>query len=160
MRNFKPIVLHTGRSVSKEERRRREEAENIYKLERLKLVPPEELSERAKTIFENIVNEAFWLDNLDVFFVAGFAHAYDRWLEVVEKMNGTDDVIITENAKGEAVAKQNPYRYALRSYANIMQEFSARLGLSAIDRLKLTAPVTEQKQKEENPFEEFMSAVE
>ena len=160
MRTFKPIVLHTGRSLSKEEKQRREEAENIYKVGRLKLVPPDELSERAKTIFENIVQECFWLDNLDVFFVAGFAQAYDRWLTIVETMNGTDDVVLTKNAKDEVVAKQNPYRYALRTYATIMQEFSSRLGLSAIDRLKLTAPITAEKQKEVNPFEEFMAEVE
>lgn len=160
MRNFKPLVLHTGHSLSKAEIKRREEAENIYKTNRLKLVPPDELSERAKTIFENIVNECFWLDNLDVFFVAGFSQAYDRWLTIVDKMNGTDDVILSKNSKDEVVAKQNPYRNALRAYGNIMQEFSTKIGLSCIDRLKLTAPITAEKQKQENPFEEFMAEVE
>ena len=157
---MKPIVLHTGRSYTVEERRRRAEEENIYKVGRLGLVPPDELNERAKAKFEQIVAEAFWLDALSADFLAAYCHAWDRWLSIVESMEGTSDVILTENSKGEAIAKQNPYRYGLKSYLNIMSEMSTKLGLSAIDRLRLLAPVKEAEKKQENPYEEFMSAVE
>lgn len=157
---MKPIVLHTGRSYTVEERRQRAEEENIYRVGRLGLVPPDELTERAKLKFEQIVNEAFWLDALSVDFLASYCQAWDRWLTIVETMKGTDDVILSKNSKDETVAKQNPYRYALRTYISIMQEMSAKLGLSAIDRLKLSAPVTAEQRKENNPYEEFMSAVE
>ena len=157
---MKPIVLHTGRSYTVEERRKRAEEENIYKVGRLGLVPPDELNERAKAKFEQIVSEAFWLDALSADFLAAYCHAWDRWLSIVEAMEGTSDVILTEGKKGEAVAKQNPYRYGLKSYLSIMEEMSAKLGLSAIDRLRLMSPVTEQTKQQENPYEEFMTAVE
>lgn len=155
----KPIVLHTARNGTVEARRKRAESEDIYKVGRLRLVPPDELSPRAKEKFEQIVQEAFWLDELSVDLLSAYCHAWDRWLDCVEAMNGTADVVITTNSKDERVAKQNPYRYGLRTYVTIMEELSSKLGLGNIDRLRLSMPVTE-KEKESNPFEAFMAEVE
>lgn len=155
---MKPIVLHTGRSYTVEERKRRKQEEDVYKVGRLELVPPDELTERAKCKFEQIAALAFWLDSLDCDFLAAYCQAWDRWLDVVETMNSQGEIVLNENRKGETTAKQNPYRYALRAYLNIMEEMSGKLALSAVDRLKLTSPET--KKEEENPFEEFMTKVE
>lgn len=152
---MKPIVLHTGRSYTNEEKRRRAEAENVYKVGRLKLVPPDELSERAKLKFEQIAAEAFWLDELSTDLLAAYCNAWDRWLGTVEAMKDSGEVVI--DAKG---AKQNPYRYALRTYVSMMQELSAKLGLGNIDRLRLVTPAQEAAKKEENPFDAFMAEVE
>lgn len=160
MPTTKPIVLHTGRSYTVEERRKRAEEENIYRVNRLGLVPPDELNERAKLKFEQIANEAFWLDSLSVDFLAAYCQAWDRWLTIVETMNDTSDVVLQTNNKGETVAKQNPYRYGLKSYLSIMADMSVKLGLSAIDRLRLLSPTKETEKKENNPFEEFMAKVE
>lgn len=153
---MKPIILHTGRSYTNEEKKRRAEAENVYKVGRLKLVPPDELSERAKLKFEQIAAEAFWLDELSADLLAAYCNAWDRWLDVVAAMKDMGEVIIDKKAG----AKQNPYRYALRTYVSIMQELSAKLGLGNIDRLRLVTPAQEAAKKEENPFEAFMAEVE
>lgn len=159
----KPIVLHTGRSYTVAQRREREKREDEYRVGRLKLEPPDELSDRAKEKFRQIVNEAFWLDELSVDLLAAYCHAWDRWLDCVAHMDCTDEVILTRNSKDEAVAKQNPYRYPLKSYVTMMQELSAKLGLGNIDRLRLINPVSAEEvkqQKVENPFEQFMAKVE
>ena len=154
---MKPVVLHT-RHLTKEEKRKRREEEDIYKVGRLELVPPDELSERAKIKFQQIADLAFWLDSLSVDALAAYCQAWDRWLDCVEKMDDTDDVVLQRNAKNEVVAKQNPYRYALRTYLTIMQEMSSKLALYAVDRLRLNQQTEEKKKAEEkNPFEEFMS---
>lgn len=154
---MKPVVLHTSRQLSKEEKRKRREEEDIYRVGRLELVPPDELSERAKIKFQQIADLAFWLDSLSVDALAAYCQAWDRWLTCVEKMDGTDDVVLQRNVKNEIVAKQNPYRYALRTYLTIMQEMSAKLALYAVDRLRLNQPEEKKKEEEKNPFEEFMS---
>lgn len=160
---MKPIVLQTGRSYTVEQRQKRERSEESYKVGRLHLVPPDELTDRAKQKFEQIVAEAFWLDELSVDLLSAYCHAWDRWLDCVEAMNGNSDVVMVSNQKtGETQAKQNPYRYGLRAYVTMMEELSAKLGLGNIDRLRLSIPVSEeeQKQKEENPFNQFMAKVE
>lgn len=160
---MKPVVIHTGRSYPIAEREARERSEEYFKVGRLHMVPPDELSERAKIKFQQIVQEAFWLDELSIDLLAAYCNAWDRWLDCVAAMDGTSDVLMQENAKGEMVAKQNPYRYGLRAYVTMMEELSAKLGLGNIDRLRLAAPVPEKEaveMKVENPFEEFMAKVE
>lgn len=158
----KPIVLHTGHSVPAMEKREREKREEEYRVGRLRLEPPDELSERAKLKFRQIANEAFWLDELSTDLLAAYCHAWDRWLDCVAHMDKTDEVILTRNSKDEAVAKQNPYRYPLKTYVTMMSEMSGKLALGNIDRLKLISPVTEEEKKQvvENPFEQFMAKVE
>lgn len=155
----KPIVLHTGRSYTVEERRKRQQEEDVYRVGRLKLVPPDELSERAKLKFQQIANEAFWLDELSVDLLSAYCDCWDKWLNVVAAMQGQNEVIISKTKNGR-VCKQNPYRTALRTYIATMEELSGKLGLGNIDRLKLSMPVTSVEKKEENPFEEFMAKVE
>lgn len=153
MIQLKPIVLHTGRSYTVEQRRERAQAEDIYRVGRLKLVPPDELSPRAKIKFQQIAAEAFWLDELSVDLLAAYVHAWDRWLDCVAMMDETQEVIVNDGKM-----KQNPYRQPLRTYVAMMEELSGKLGLGNIDRLKLSLPATEKK--EEDPFENFMAKVE
>lgn len=154
---MKPIVLHSSRNLTPAEKRKRAEEEDVYRVERLGLVPPKELSRRAKKHFEQIAEVAFWLDELSADLLACYCDAYDKWLLTVESMKNTDEVIITQNAKGELVAKQNPYRTALRTYASIMSEMSAKLAISNVDRLRLTLPGKDKKE-DVNPFEMFMES--
>ena len=160
---LKPVVLHTGRSITVAEKKEREKNEEMYRVGRLRLEPPDELSERAKLKFRQIVAEAFWLDELSTDLLAAYCHAWDRWLDCVAAMDGNGDVLMVTNQKtGEIQAKQNPMRSPLRQYVTMMSEMSAKLGLSNIDRLKLTNPVTEEEKQKivENPFEQFMAKVE
>lgn len=156
---MKPVILHTGRSYSVKEREARQQAEDAFKVGRLRLVPPDELTERAKNKFEQIANEAFWLDELSTDLLAAYCHAWDRWLSTVEAMNGTGEIVAIESPKGDAMTKQNPLRYALRTYVSMMQELSAKLGLGNIDRLRLSVPAASESKKEENPFDAFMAKV-
>lgn len=156
---MKPVILHTGRSYSVKEREARQQAEDAFKVVRLRLVPPDELTERAKNKFEQIANEAFWLDELSTDLLAAYCHAWDRWLSTVEAMNGTGEIVAIESPKGDAMTKQNPLRYALRTYVSMMQELSAKLGLGNIDRLRLSVPAASESKKEENPFDAFMAKV-
>lgn len=160
---LKPIALHTGNELTIKEKQERAEREEYYRLGRLQLVPPDELSERAKIKFNQIVAEAFWLDELSVDLLAAYCHAWDKWLECVEEMKGKKEIYMDSDAK----IKQNPYRNALTTYTNVMAKMSERLGLGNIDRLRLTVQKPEEKKEEKkvemevqkNPFEEFMAKV-
>ena len=73
----KPIELVKAK-ISKEKRAYRTEAEKAYKVSRLRLVPPDELSERAKMKFIEIANEAFWLDELSTDLLASYCVTWER----------------------------------------------------------------------------------
>lgn len=154
---MKPIVLQTGRSYTKAQRAERERMENDYKVSRTGLVPPEELSPRAKRKFEEIATDAFWLDELSTDLLAAYCVAWDKYLLVVEAMEGTDEVLMYVNNKGETITRQNPLRRPLIQYVEQMSLLSSKLGLSNIDRLRLTIPEVAKKTIE-NPFSEFMGA--
>lgn len=151
--NTLPIVLHTGHNLTKEEKRQRMEQEDIYRVGRLRLVPPDELSDRAKLHFQQIVASAFWLDELSADLLAAYCVAYDKFLNVVADMDGQAETFITKTKNGR-VAKQNPNRQALRNYTDMLCQLSAKLGLGNIDRLRLS--MQQEEKKEENPFEMFM----
>lgn len=153
---IKPVLIQTQK-ISKDSRKAREEAENYYQLPRMKLVPPPELNERAKTHFEQIANEAFWLDELSADLLAAYCVAYDRFLSVLADFNGQDDTLpVTKEGKHGRISelRVNPNRSALLEYANTMRALSASLGIGNIDRLRLAL----KKEKEKvNKFEEFIS---
>ena len=158
MNPVKPVVLHTGNSLTMKEKSKRQASEEAFMVGRLHLVPPDELSERAKLKFEQIVAEAFWLDELSVDLLAAYCHAWDRWLTLVEEMNGQHDVIIGVNKEGKQTIRGNPNRTALLQYVVTMQQLSGKLGLGNIDRLRLVGePPAKEK---ENDFAEFMAEVE
>ena len=154
---MKPIVLQTGRSYTKAQRAERERLENDYRVSRAGLVPPEELSPRAKRKFEEIASAAFWLDELSTDLLAAYCVAWDKYLLVVEAMEGTDEVLMYVNNKNETITRQNPLRRPLIQYVEQMSLLSSKLGLSNIDRLRLTIPEVTKKASE-NPFSEFMGA--
>ena len=154
MKTKKPIEIVKSK-MSKAQRMARSEAEMAYKVGRLRLLPPDELTERAKDHFEAIANEAFWLDELSTDLLAAYCQAWDRWLTLVEQMNEQPDVIVTQTKTGQQ-AKGNPNRTALLQYATLMQSLSAKLALGNVDRLRLSLPTEDKK---ENKFAEFMSEV-
>lgn len=144
--NYKPIVLSTGK-IGKDKRKAREEAEATYRLSRLKLVPPDELNDRAKRHFEEIAQEAFWLDELSADLLAAYCVAYDRFLTLTAEMNKQSDTFI----EGSKVIS-NPNRHALLEYANTLRGISVSLGLGNVDRLKLALKMEKEKT---NKFDEF-----
>ena len=159
MANLKPISIHRGRSITVAQKNERASAEEHYKVGRLHMIPPEELSERAKLKFEQIANEAFWLDELSTDLLAAYCVAWDKWLGVVEAMDGADEVMMYVNNKGETISRQNPLRRPLIQYVEQMCLLSGKLGLGNIDRLKLTLPATGAVENAD-PFAEYMQKVE
>ena len=151
----KPIELVKAK-ISKEKRAYRTEAEKAYKVSRLRLVPPDELSERAKMKFIEIANEAFWLDELSTDLLASYCVTWERMQMIIEELNGQGEVFITTDKDGTKHAKANPNRTAFLQYAVLLQQLSAKLAIGNIDRLKLSLPADNKK---ENKFEEYMSEV-
>ena len=145
-RNRVPISVIKSH-LTKEEIKARQESEAYYNnLQRDKLVPPEQLSQRAKLKYMEIVDQAFWLDNLSADLLASYVHSWDRWLLLVSEMEEQAETIeYTDEATGEIIMKPNPNRRAMLDYSLNMQQLSSKLGLGNIDRLKLVKPVDENK---------------
>lgn len=152
----KPISMLQGHKT-KEEKRLREDSESTYSdVGRLMLVPSDVLSDRAKQKFEQIVSDAFWLDELSVDLLNDYCFCWDRWLDVAEKLKSEPETFaFQDEVTGELKMRANPNRRALMEYGLAMQQLSAKLGLGNIDRLKLVAPAKEEKSK----FAEFIKIV-
>ena len=150
-----PIKVVKGH-YTKDEIKKRQENEDYYgNLQRDKLVPPAELSTRAKEKYMEIVEQAFWLDNLSAELLAQYCYSWDRWLLLAEELNNQDETIqYTDDATGELMLKPNPNRRALMEYSVNMQQISSKLGLGNIDRLKLVKPEEDKKQ---NKFLKYMA---
>lgn len=141
------ILAMNNRHFTNAEIAERQATESFFKSGRDQLTPCDCLSPRAKSMFISIVNAAFWLDNLDLPDIALYCFYWDKALTIVES---ADRYIEAEEINAD---KPNLIRRALREYHSEMRSISAKLGLSAIDRLKLAAPKVE---KPKNKFDEFM----
>lgn len=118
----------------------RKATEKFFKGERDQLVAPDSLSERAKAEFKRIVDEAYWIDNLDRNDLILYCFYWDKALNVVESKEYDD-------------SDKNPLRRAIKDYHAEMRAISLKLGLSSIDRLKLAAP------KQEKPVNKFLEVL-
>jgi phage terminase small subunit len=133
------IVDFNKKHFTKEEMAARQASETAYKLRNDQLTPPEKLTDRAKAEFDRIKSMAYWLDNLDLNELILYCYYWDKALELVENFGGKPE--------------DNEVRKALRDYHSEMRAISLKLGLSSIDRLKLSAPKNE---KPVNKFLEFI----
>ncbi len=131
------ILALNNRHFTNAEIAQRQASESAFKSGREKLVPPDFLSSRAKAEFEKIAVEAFWLDNLDLPDLVAYCFYFDRALAIME----SDKYIAGEEFHSSSV---NLMRKALMDYHKEMRSISCKLGLSAIDRLKLAPPKTEK----------------
>ena len=118
----------------------RKATEKFFIGERDQLVAPDSLSERAKAEFKRIVDEAYWIDNLDRNDLILYCFYWDKALNVVESKEYDD-------------SDKNPLRRAIKDYHAEMRAISLKLGLSSIDRLKLAAP------KQEKPVNKFLEVL-
>ena len=118
----------------------RKATEKFFKGERDQLVAPDSLSERAKAEFKRIVDEAYWIDNLDRNDLILYCFYWDKALKVVGSKEYDD-------------SDKNPLRRAIKDYHAEMRAISLKLGLSSIDRLKLAAP------KQEKPVNKFLEVL-
>ena len=148
----KPIYLISGHKT-KREIAERKASEGAFRVGRLHLVPPPELTLRARDKFEQIANEAFWLDELSADLLAEYCQAYDKWLTLVEIINDEPETVVEIDAKGVERLKPNPNRKALLEYCMVMQQISSKLALGNVDRLKLS--LSGDAEKPVNKFAKF-----
>ncbi len=141
MGRARKILDLNNRHFTKAEIDERRATESSFKSGRDQLLPPEFLSERAKAEFNRIINIAYWIDNLDRNDLILYCFYWDKALGVVESKVYDD-------------SDNNPLRRAIKDYHAEMRAISLKLGLSAIDRLKLVAP---KKEKPVNKFNEFLN---
>lgn len=147
------VLEFNKKHFTKEEIATRQATEKAYKVRRDQLTPPEKLSPRAKEEFERVKEMAFWLDNLDRNELILHSFYWDRVLSIIEEYDETPEVIEETSSDGTSRLTGNPLRKALREYHAELRAISLKLGLSSIDRLKLSAP---QEEKPVNKFFEFI----
>lgn len=147
------VLDFNKKHLTKAEIEERQAAEKAYKLRRDQLTPPEKLSPRAKAEFERIKSLAHWLDNLDRDELILYCFYWDRALSIIEEYENQPEVTEVTLGDGTSKLSSNPLRKALREYHSELRAISLKLGLSSIDRLKLSAPKNE---KPVNKFMEFL----
>lgn len=154
-RNRKLSINSTGK-ISKEEKKKRQEAEAKIKVERNQLLtPPEFLSARASQEFLRVVKESEELDildNLDLAFITIYAEAWDKYCECTEEIAKSGLVQIKELTTG-SYEVPSVYVKLQEHYINIIMRCSSKLGLAVTDRLKLVIPKEEEKN---NKFMSFL----
>lgn len=145
MGRARKVLDFNKRHFTKSEIEERLAAEKSFKRERDQLIPPDSLSERAKQEFSRVVEEAYWLDNLDRNDLILYCFYWDKALALVESYDSCPEIPV-----GNSVS--NSLRKALREYHSEMRAISLKLGIASIDRLKLAAPKVE---KPKNKFLEL-----
>lgn len=154
----KVIAMHTG-AHTKAERKSRTRQEKELKLGREQLAPPGWLSPRAAEEFARVVDEAGKadiLDNLDLSVLAIYADAWDKFINLDEKIKEEGEVVEVKGVKS-TYTKVNPAIVAQSIYVDRIYKASTKLGMAATDRLKLVVPVKEEK-KGTNPYFKFLDA--
>lgn len=149
---MRPIVISTQNKShwSERERAERLQLEESVRVAADRMVPPDFLTDRAKRIYEQLVWDAHWLDNLDHADLVTYAFCWDRVQTLMEKMKDIPDTLPGTGSQGQPVLIQNPDRFALKHYTDELRKISGKLGISHADRLRLLDPKVEDKP--ENKF--------
>lgn len=155
----RPRVIQSVASghTSKQFKQAREDGEKKNKVDRSKLfTPPRYLSDVAQEIYRDIVDTAdkveLW-DDLDITQLGMLAQyvATFQYASIALAQQGF--VMDAMTATGIPAKKVNPLVYIQSDARKAINELSSKLGLSSVDRLKLIAPVPEERQ---NKFIELL----
>lgn len=155
----RPRVIQAVASghTSKKFKQAREDGEKQNKCDRDKLfTPPRYLGDVAQEIYKDIVETAdqveLW-DDLDITQLGMLAQyvATFQYTSVALAQQGF--VLDAMTATGIPAKKVNPLVYVQSDARKAINELSTKLGLSSVDRLKLIAPVPEERQ---NKFIELL----
>lgn len=155
----RPRVIQTVASghTSKAFKQAREQGEQKHKVERDRIAtPPEWLSEVAKDIYRELVETAdvvdLW-DDLDITQLSMLAHYVATFQYASIAISQQGFTIEQFNTSKMPITKVNPMVYIQSDARKAINELSSKLGLSSVDRLRLIAPVPEEKQ---NKFIELL----
>ena len=140
-------VAQNKKHLTKAERESRLASEAAHAVGKDQLLPPECLSARAKAEFERLIEQAHWLDNLDVNDLQLYCFYWDKAQSVMEEYDKSPEVLALKGADGMTKLVSNPLRKALREYAGEMRRISLKLGIASIDRLRLAEPITSKENK-------------
>lgn len=149
----KPLAI-SKRHNTKEEIKRREEAEAAIKLDANNLQPPAWLTGPAVFIFKRIVEEGAKInlfDNLDIDALAKYADLTDKMITLKTTVDREGFTLFDD--KGREYA--NPAYTAYIAIQTPLMKLSSSLGLTSIERLKLT---TAKEEKPKNKFADILQA--
>lgn len=133
------------------EERRKQEAQ--YKVGRDQLVPPDWLDNIAVEEFNRIIKlatEVNFLDNFDLGILAAYCASYSNFIRANKALQ--EEGLTAFNLSGTPIS--NPNIVIADKALQKMNQCSTKLGLSSIDRLKLT--VNKKDDKLKNKFSKFM----
>lgn len=133
------------------EERRKQEAQ--YKVGRDQLVPPDWLDNIAVEEFNRIIKlatEVNFLDNFDLGILAAYCASYSNFIRANKALQ--EEGLTAFNPSGTPIS--NPNIVIADKALQKMNQCSTKLGLSSIDRLKLT--VNKKDDKLKNKFSKFM----
>lgn len=150
-RPVKPLASSNWH-MTKDERKKREEAEKALKLKANKLQPPAWLTGPAVFIFNRIVEEGAKInlfDNLDIDALAKYADLTDKMITL--KLNVDKRGFTLCDDKGREYT--NPDYTAYIAIQTPLMKLSSSLGITTIERLKLAL------KKEEKPANKFVDVL-
>lgn len=146
-RNRKLSVNSTGK-ISKEEKKKRQEAEAQIKVKSDQLLtPPEFLNERASQEFLRVAKESQELgilDNLDFTFIVIYAEAWDNYCTCSENI-AKHGMIQTKELTTGSYEVPSVYVKLQAHFIKQIMHCSSKLGLAVTDRLRLVIPKEEEK---------------
>lgn len=150
MPNIKPVALQTGHISNEAMKARTEVEEKLKGGQEINLVPPNDLSENGKALYESIISllPSGFLCGGDTFTVGIVAESLDRMQKCQSKIN-TYGLFTDEGKENEAAR-------TYERYAKIYDKFSAKIGLSPKDRAALAAIIIADK---ENQDDELIKAL-
>lgn len=138
--------------ISAAELNERYNAELSHKTGIDQLKPPEWLTERAGKEFMRLLTEGhkakLW-DNLDLNALAEYCTLWDRWRTLEDDIAENGPIVEATTARGLTYKKINPALKAQDTTFKAMIRLSASLGLTSIERLKLS---NHKQPKKENKF--------
>lgn len=150
-------ILETNKKhFTKAEKQARAASEQAFRVPREQLLDFDGLaelglSETAIAEFKRIVNLADWLDDLDRNDLLAYVVNYDRALAIVKSPDAKREIMAQMRGDGSKKIIRNPLWEVWKDCTAQMRSISLKLGLSQIDRLKLTAPTTD-----ETPVNKFL----
>lgn len=139
------ITANNKRHLTKAEKEARSKAETL-KVGREDLLDFEHLdglSEAGAALYKKIALKAIWLDDLSKPDLINYVIAWERAREIVMSPDARREVLAVATSDGRRIIR-NPLLSAWLQYTKEMRSCSLKLGLSAVDRLKLVEPPKEE----------------
>ncbi len=137
------LTLVNKKHLTKNEIRKRKEREDkLLKSNKIdKIKPPSWLSQKAKTLFNDLSEDLIdlnVLNNLDINSLALYCHHYTKFLELEKEIKKEGETIEYTNREGFTNIIENPKLKIKNKYFEILNKLSKEFGLTPMARLRLT----------------------